>query len=173
MFVIPAFETAKVFLIHTTAGLPPEAWWVPALILVILGAAALVDTITSSIPDPLIFLGLAAVTAMQGFYVSWPFAAGHLTEALITALAVWAINQLWYRILKADAIGMGDAKWTMLAVACFGVVPALFAWGLGACLAVLWMGGLRLTRAQVSRVYFAPFLFIGLLAGLYWLRLRG
>jgi prepilin signal peptidase PulO-like enzyme (type II secretory pathway) len=157
----------------TIPNMPPEAWWLAALVLLVLGLAALVDTVTSSIPDPLIFLGLVAVTGTQGIYMSWPFAATNLAYALIAAFIVWAINQLWYRFKKVDAIGMGDAKWTMLAVACFGPGPALFAWGFGACLAVLWMGATRIVRFQIARVYFAPFLFMGLAAGLYWLRIKG
>jgi prepilin signal peptidase PulO-like enzyme (type II secretory pathway) len=167
-----SFDTIPNLLNQTIIGMPPEAWWLPLLVLVVLGAAALIDTFTSTIPDPLIFFGLLAVTATQGLYVSWPFAAEHLAVALATVLAIWAINQLWFRVLKADAIGMGDAKWTMLAVACFDVLPAVFAWGMGACLAVLWLGATRIARKATSRVYFAPFLFVGLLAGLYWLHLR-
>jgi prepilin signal peptidase PulO-like enzyme (type II secretory pathway) len=152
--------------------MPPEIWWLSAVTLLILGAAALVDTVTSRVPDPLIFLGLLIVTATQGFYISWNFAAMHLALALASALVVWIINQLWYRVKKADAIGMGDAKWTMLAIACFDITPALFAWGFGACLATLGMGFMRATHKKIAHVYFAPFLFLGLLAGLYWLRLR-
>lgn len=175
MIVLPfasSLATAKVLLAQSVTGMPPELWWMPALVLLILGAAALVDTVSSSVPDPLVFLGLLAVTGTQGVYVSWPFAAQHLALALASALVVWAINQIWYRLLKADAIGMGDAKWTMLAVACFDPLPVLFAWGFGACLAVVWMGIAWMGRYQITRVYFAPFLFIGLAAGLYWLRLR-
>lgn len=162
-----------ILLLHMTPGLPSDLWWLPALVLFILGAAALIDTVSSTIPDPLIFAGLFAVTALQGFYISWPEAGTHLTYALGSALFVWAINQIWYRVTKGDAIGMGDAKWTMLAVSCFDFVPAVFAWGIGACLAVIWIGVTRLARYQVTRVYFAPFLFMGLCAGLWWLRLRG
>jgi hypothetical protein len=60
----------------------------------------------------------------------------------------------------------------MLAVTGFGIVPTLFAWGAGACLAVLVMGALLAARRPIARVHFAPFLFLGLLGGLWWLRLR-
>lgn len=165
--------SAKLIGLKATMDLPPEAWWVPALVLFILAAAAAVDAIRATIPDPLIFLGLVAITGLQGLYVSWPFAAQHLQLALIAGIGLWAINQLWYLTFKRDALGMGDAKWTMLAVACFGFMPVVFAWGFGACLAVLWMGFMRISGYRITRVYFAPFLFIGLLAGIYWLRLRG
>lgn len=152
--------------------MPPEAWWLPALTLLVLGAAAAVDAFTAVIPDALIFLGTVATVAVQGFYVSWPFASHHLAVALAVMAGLWAINELWHWRFRQDALGMGDAKWTMLAVACFGTLPPLFAWGFGSCLAVLWIGGLRLARRDIAHVYFAPFLFAGLLAGLYWLRLK-
>lgn len=166
------FGFIKLGLLHATIGLPSEAWWLPALVVLVLGASATIDAFTSVVPDPLIFTGLLAVVAVQGIDVSWPFAARHLTIALVAAIGLWALNMLWYRIFKRDALGMGDAKWTMLAVACFDINPVLFAWGFGACLALLWMGALRLTRYQITRVYFAPFLFFGLMTGIYWLRLR-
>ncbi len=172
LFDSSVLDKARQLLTQSMSGMPPEAWWLAALTLVLLGAAALVDAFTSRVPDPLIFLGLLIVTAAQGFYVSWPFAAGHLTAALVAAFVVWAVNQAWYRLYKHDAIGMGDAKWTMLAVACFGAMPAIFAWGAGACLAILWIGIVRVTRQRIAHVHFAPFLFLGLLAGVYWFRLR-
>ncbi|MFY9289065.1 MAG: hypothetical protein WAO98_11260 [Alphaproteobacteria bacterium] len=166
------FGFIKDGLMQATTGLPPEAWWLPAVVLLILGAAALIDSFTSNVPDPLIFLGLLAVTAMQGLYVSWPFAAQHLMLALAAAITIWAINQAWYYGFRHDALGMGDAKWTMLAVSCFDIKPVLVAWGLGAILALVWMGVMKIARCEITRVYFAPFLFIGLLAGIYWLRLK-
>jgi prepilin signal peptidase PulO-like enzyme (type II secretory pathway) len=176
MIALPAltrtFEIVEPFFERSMPEMPPETWWLAALVLLILGLAASIDTFTSNVPDPLIFLGLLALTALQGLEVSWPFAATHLTWALGAAFALWAINQLWYLTFKRDAIGMGDAKWTMLAVAAFDIMPGLFAWGLGACLALIWMGALLIIRRPVNRVYFAPFLFIGLVAGLYWLRYR-
>lgn len=155
---------------HAAVELPPEAQWLPYLVLVILGAAAAIDSFTSKVPDPLIFFGLLIAVGAEGFYVSWPFAAQHLGYALAAGIAVWVINQIWYRIFKRDAIGMGDAKWTMLAMTCFKVLPVLFAWGFGACLAVVWIGGAWLCKKRLSHVYFAPFLWAGLLVGIYWLR---
>ena len=166
------YGTLKEAVLAATNGLPPEAAWLPLLVMFILAAAAAVDALTSSVPDPLVFLGLLAVTAAQGMYVSWPFAAWHLTVALFSAILIWGINQVWYQITKRDALGMGDAKWTMLAVACFDVTPVLIAWGFGACLALIWMGFVRIARFQITRVYFAPFLFFGLMAGIYWVRIR-
>jgi hypothetical protein len=173
-FAINGFDlaTIKSILMHAVVGLPPEAWWLAGLVILVLAAAAAIDGFSGSVPDPLIFLGLLAVTATQGIYVSWPFAAAHLTWAIGAGIAIWAVNEIWYRFFRTDAIGMGDAKWTMLAVAAFDVIPALFAWGMGAVLAVAWMGALRLARYQLTRIYFAPFLFLGLMTGIYWVRLR-
>lgn len=147
-----------------------EAQWLPYLVLFILGATAAIDSFTSKVPDPLIFLGLLIAVGTQGLFVSWPFAAKNLAYALAAGIAVWAINQIWYRLFKRDAIGMGDAKWTMLAITCFKWLPVLFAWGAGACLAIVWMGGAWFCKKRLKHVYFAPFLFIGLLVGIYWLR---
>lgn len=170
--LIPSFSLIQTTLLHVTPELPPDAWWLSALVLLVLFLAAVVDTFTSVIPDSLMFLGTLAVIATEGVYVSWPFAAHHLAIALVAVFGLWALNQSWYFVFKHPAIGMGDAKWTMLAVSCFELNPALFAWGFGACLAVLWLGVVRLVRYEISRVHFAPFLFIGLAVGLYWLRLR-
>jgi prepilin signal peptidase PulO-like enzyme (type II secretory pathway) len=155
---------------RTAPDFPPEAWWVPMIVIGILAAAAFVDAFTSSVPDPLIFVGLLAVTACQGMYISWPFAATQLSLAIAAGVIIWGVNQVWLWSFKQDAIGMGDAKWSMLAVSCFGVQPVLIAWGFGACLAILWIAGARLARYQINRVYFAPFLFLGLLAGMLWVR---
>jgi len=169
---MPDFSSIQNFLSVTTPAMPPETWWLAGLVLLVLGLAALIDSLSSVVPDPLIFSGLLAVLAMQGLCIDWPFAATQLTYALGAAIAIWGLNQLWYYFFKHDAIGMGDAKWTMLAVSCFGIMPSVFAWGIGACLAIFWMGLLRLMRCPLTHVYFAPFLFIGLNAGLWWLRLR-
>jgi prepilin signal peptidase PulO-like enzyme (type II secretory pathway) len=156
----------------TVPLLPLEAWWVGALILVVLGMAAAIDAFRATVPDTLILAGIMTLTGMQGFYVSWPFAASQLTSALMALFMIWVINEVWFRLLRQDALGMGDAKWTMLAVACFGIHPTLWAWGVGACLAIVWMTVLWLARYKIERVYFAPFLFVGLLASLYVVRLR-
>jgi prepilin signal peptidase PulO-like enzyme (type II secretory pathway) len=159
-------------LMHVTPGLPPGGWWLPATVLVLLGLAAIVDALTATVPDALIFLGLGAVIAAQGTYVSWPFAGWHLALAIGAAILVWSMNDLWRAVFDNDAIGMGDAKWTMLAVSCFDLNPVLAAWGIGAWLALIWIGAAWASKYKLQRVYFAPFLFLGLLASIYLLRLR-
>jgi prepilin signal peptidase PulO-like enzyme (type II secretory pathway) len=159
-------------LAQTMPGMPVEIWWLAPAVLVLLGVAAGIDAFTARVPDPVIFLGLFVTTAAQGFATDWPIAARHLTIGFGAGFSIYALNQLWYRLKKSDALGMGDAKWTMLAVTCFGIAPAAIAWGLGAWLALSWMGLRRLAKKPMARVHFAPFLFAGLLAGIWWLRLR-
>jgi prepilin signal peptidase PulO-like enzyme (type II secretory pathway) len=161
------------YLSQAAPGMPPETWWMVAMVLFVLGVAAAIDTIAAVVPDPLIFFGLVAVIAAQGIYSSWPYAARNLGWALGTALVIWCFNELWHLALKRDAVGMGDAKWTMLAVACFGLIPSLMAWGIGACIGILWMGIMYVARRPIGHVHFAPFLFVGLITGIWWLRLRG
>lgn len=165
-------RSTKALAIAAAPDVPPEAWWLPALVLAILGVGATVDAMTARIPDALIFLGLLAVTLTLGITVDWPFAAAHLRLAIVAGVGLWVLNELWRKQFEEDAYGMGDAKWTMLVVACFGFAPALFAWGAGACLSTVWIGGMTVAKRKIAHVYFGPFLFIGLLIGLYWLRLR-
>ena len=167
------FGVIKLNLVHAVIGMPNEAWWIPMLVMSILCAAALVDAFSSTVPDWLIFVGLLAVVGGHALYVSWPYAMWHLGAAIVAFFAVWAANELWRHFFKVDAIGMGDAKWSALAVACFDVVPVVIAWGAGAWIALIWMGALRVAKYETTRVYFTPFLFLGLLVGIWWVRLRG
>lgn len=167
--IVTAMQTVS---LAAAPDLPVEAWWLPVLVLFVLGVSATIDALTGTIPDWVIFLGLAAVVVTQGICVDWPFSAAHLRLAIEAGLGLWLINALWRRALKGDAYGMGDAKWTMLAVSVFDFTPALFAWGAAAVLAVAWIGGARVLKKKVENVYFGPFLFFGLLLGLYWLKLR-
>ena len=166
------FDTAKGLLIVTAPDMPPELWAVPAFVLGILLVTAIIDAFTKIVPDVLIFAGLMIATGLLGFFASWDIAAQHLQVAIAVTVAIWGMNELWYRSFHHEALGMGDAKWTLLAVTCFGVIPALLAWGGGAVIAAIFMIGMRLFRCPIKRVTFAPFLLIGLCAGLYWLRLR-
>ncbi len=166
------FGDFRIGLMHVTPGLPPGAWWMPAIVLFLLGCAAIVDAVSSVVPDSIIFLGLGAVLATQGMYVGLPFAGWHLALAIGAAILVWSMNDLWRAVFDNDAIGMGDAKWTALAVCCFDLNPVLAAWGIGAWLALVWIGASWACKYKLQRVYFAPFLFLGLIAAIYLLRLR-
>jgi len=173
-------------LIRLAVDLPPEAYWLPAAMLFFLAAAAIVDAYTGRVPDPVIFFGLLVIVATRGYYTDWEQSARYLMAGLGIALVLYAVNQFYYYAFKRDAYGMGDVKWTLLAIAAFSIKPALIAWGLAAWLGLLWLGAAKLVRwsrrlyarhsgesefLSVIRprdhVHFAPFLFAGLLAGLY------
>jgi prepilin signal peptidase PulO-like enzyme (type II secretory pathway) len=169
-FFPPFLNEAKVVLVHVAPGMPPETWWMTACVIFILALAATIDAFTALIPEALIFSGLLAVASVQGMYASWEIAALHLREAIIAGVLIWGINFAWFRKFRYDALGMGDAKWTMLAVACFGAEPVLVAWGIGSVLATILIGIFRLFRYRVTEVTFSPFLFIGLSVALFGLR---
>jgi prepilin signal peptidase PulO-like enzyme (type II secretory pathway) len=166
----PYLDMIKTVTMHAAPGMPLDMWWVTALVLAILVLAATIDAFTSIIPEALVFAGLIAVTATQGMGASWQIAAHHLRQAVVAGLLIWAVNAAWYMVYRRDALGMGDAKWTMLAVACFGVMPALYAWGLGAIFACVFIGAARLAHHRVTQVTFGPFLLVGLCMGLWWVR---
>ena len=168
----PFLEVPQTLLIHAAPDMPPDLWGMTAFVLGLLALMAVIDAFTSRVPDALVLLGLVTVTGLLGFFASWDVSADQLRLAVAAGVVIWGINEAWYRCRHTDALGMGDAKWTMLAVACFGVMPAVFAWGIGAILAAIFIGTLRLIRRPVTHVTFAPFLFIGLCLGLYWLRLH-
>ena len=138
--------------------------------MVILGLAATVDAFTELVPEPLIFLGLFAVTAAQGMCDSWEVAGHHLRQAVAAGALIWAINFAWFCKFRYDALGMGDAKWTMLAVACFGIDLGLYSWAIGSVLATIYIGSFRLFKVQVTKVTFSPFLFVALSVVLYLVR---
>ncbi len=94
-------------------------------------------------------------------------------------------NPIYYYAFKRDAYGMGDVKWTLLAIATFSINPRLSHGAGGVWLGLLWLGrqswcvgrggcmrgipekaNLSVIRPR-DHVHFAPFLFAGLLAGLY------
>jgi prepilin signal peptidase PulO-like enzyme (type II secretory pathway) len=177
-------QEAASILDHFAIGLNAETWWLlPLGMLFVLGLTAAWDAWKGRVPDVPIILGLLLTVAIQGIYTEWSIAAEHLAFGLGVALVLWGLNQLYYTLMNMDAIGMGDAKWTALAVANFGWKPALFAWVIGAWLGLGWMGskwlwcrvrGLYIEGEENTRAYvhFTPFLFVGLLAGIYWCFLR-
>jgi prepilin signal peptidase PulO-like enzyme (type II secretory pathway) len=169
-FVVPFMTEAKTVLVHVAPGMPPDFWWVTAGVLLILALTATIDAFTESIPEVFIFFGLFAVTAVQGLFASWEIAAHHLQQAIAAGLLIWMINFAWFWKFRYDALGMGDAKWTMLAVACFGIEPVLIAWGLGSILSTFFIGMFRLFNYRITKVTFSPFLFVALSVALYRVR---
>lgn len=167
------FKDIQHFFVLSLPDMPPDAWWVAAVILLVLGAVAIVDLFKGIIPDAPMFFAVIGVVAAEGIYKDWPFSAHQLTWGIVAALIVWGINELWFRAFKHDALGMGDAKWSLLAVTCFGGLPVLFAWGVGAVLGCVWMGVLKIFRRSTAHVHFAPFLFVGLIIGIWAVRIAG
>lgn len=165
------FNEMALFFVRLAPSMPEEAWWITLLVLMILTVTAGIDAVKAVVPDPLIFLGLFAVVLSQGLWASWDVAANHLRDAIIAGVLIWLINYAWFLKFRTDALGMGDAKWTMLAVACFGAMPALIAWGIGSVLATIFLGSFRLFKHRISRVYFSPFLLVGLGVALYRVQL--
>jgi prepilin signal peptidase PulO-like enzyme (type II secretory pathway) len=165
------FDNMRHVVAQVTPNLPLEGWWVAALVLLALGVAAGIDSYKAIVPDPLILFPTIGLVGAMGVYKDWPFSAHQLTWGIIAAVIIWGINELWYRYFKQDALGLGDAKWSLLAVTCFGAGPVLIAWGIGAIIGSLWIGTLKVLRKPITHVHFAPFLFIGLLVGLWFLRL--
>ena len=110
---LPLLDKAQVVLIHMAPGMPERYAWVTALVVVILALAATIDAFTETVPESLIFVGLFAVTATQGLFTSWELAAWHLRQALFVGLLIWGINFAWVCKFHYDALGMGDAKWSM------------------------------------------------------------
>jgi prepilin signal peptidase PulO-like enzyme (type II secretory pathway) len=153
--------------------LPQAVWWLTALVFFLLTLTALVDAVTSTVPEGLIFIGMFSVAVVQAVNVSLAFAATHFLWGCGAICVVWFVNMLWREAFKEDAIGMGDATWTGLAVACFGFPPVLWAWGIGAWLGLFWLGAGRAVGLVYDRLYFAPFLLIGLITALWLMRFHG
>lgn len=158
-------------------GYPLTLWYVPLILLSILGFASFADARTGRVPNlPLLFGFLFAVAAMA-WGAGWHSAGLRLLYAVAAVVGLRVINEAYHRFMGHDAFGFGDAKWTGLAVAGFGFAPVCWAWAIGAWLGLIWMGlrviwrKIRPTYAGHAYVHFAPFLFLGLVAALYKERL--
>lgn len=153
----------------------PAGFWLGLPVWIILGWTAIIDARTGRVPDLLLLPG--AVIALAGLIVgtlhSIPdnttaailFILQRLFASLAFGSVVWALNELWYRWRGHDALGMGDAKWSMLAILAFGLIPVLWAWPLAAGLGLLWLALRRWQNRPTQRLFFAPFLCIGLVVG--------
>jgi prepilin signal peptidase PulO-like enzyme (type II secretory pathway) len=144
----------------------PYAPWLPLFVLMILLGTAIWDARTGIVPNIPLLIGTVAIIAGWYFESGWREALTYLCMGLGACAIIWVINEIWYRLFKKDAIGMGDAKWTGLAVATFGVFPGAAAWLAGSWVSILWIGFCYLIGKRIRKVYFAPFLFCGLILGL-------
>ena len=166
--VIEYFSTC---LQRSAPVLPAQLWWLSGLCLLVLLALAIIDARSHRVPDAIVLAGLAGVRSVLAIFGSIPFAAAHLFKAVVAAFVIFAVNQLWFTVFKHDALGMGDAKWTGLAVSVFGFLPLIYAWGIGAVTASLSIGLHSIMRRPIRRLAFVPYLFIGLVGAILWLRL--
>ena len=140
----------------------PGGVWAALLVWAVLVGTAYVDARRGRVPDVPLLGGALGVGVALLFMQPPLFLLERALLALTVGAAIWAGNELWYRWRGQDAVGMGDAKWSMLAVLAFGLAPVLWGWVVGAWLALGWMLALRLGRREIRRVFFAPFLCVGL-----------
>jgi len=156
-----------------TADYPPAVWYVPSLVLVVLALTALYDARTGRVPDLPIALGFLGAICSLAWAADWFVAGERFLYALAAVIVLRLANNLYFKLFHRDAFGFGDAKWTGLAVAGFGIIPVCWAWGIGAWLALIWLGLRRVIAALRTAydgevyVHFAPFLLLGLVASLF------
>ncbi len=144
---------------------------VQTAVFILLLWAAMVDALTGLVPDGI--LVPAAFLALAG--VRFAYDTSTLVEQGLYAgagmMVIYVINRTYLIFFDRDAIGMGDAKWTGVALLIFEVPDVLWGWVFGAWLGLMWMAGGRLyatlTKSpSITYVHFAPFLAIGLLTSL-------
>lgn len=136
----------------------------------ILLLTAWIDGRTGRVPDRYLLAGfvcaLAAtiLAALHNPHVSpLILTLAPLAAALALGGLIWGINELWYRWRGQDALGLGDAKWSVVAALAFGIIPVLWAWALAAWLGLAWLGLSRWRTAARPHLHFTPFLAAALL----------
>lgn len=144
----------------------PYSPWLPLGIMVILFATAAWDAKTGIVPNIPLLIGAIAIIAGRFMVKGYGDAIINLAMGLGIWAILWAFNEFWYRFFQRDAIGMGDAKWTALAAATFGPLPCVLAWFIGSWVSIIWIGLCYAVDKRIRKVYFAPFLFIGLNIGM-------
>jgi hypothetical protein len=149
----------------------PYAPWLPAFVLLILFATAAWDARTGIVPNLPLLFGALAIGIGRYLANGWEDALIYLAMGVGAGAIIWGLNEIWFKVFKKDAVGMGDAKWTALAVATFGPAAGLvFAWFAGAWVSIIWIIGCYAVGNRIAKVYFAPFLFCGMLIGLLIVR---
>lgn len=148
----------------------PYAPWLAFGIYLILFATAAWDARTGIVPNAPLFIGAAAWLLALYMTTGWKSVGIAAAWGAGAWFVIWALNELWFRFFGKDAVGMGDAKWTALAIMVFSGFPALAAWFAGAWISIFWIAGSYFLRRPIRKVYFAPFLFCGLTLGLLVMR---
>lgn len=150
-------------------ALPQEAPLLAGLaVMLALFYTAAIDAKTGLVPPvPLALAGLLMMAVLISTNSERALTAP--LYALGFYMAIFLVNELHYQLTERDALGLGDAHWSLVAVLAFGPMAVLMAWGLGAWLAILWLAGRRLAGKAAGQVYFVPFLFVALML----IQLRG
>lgn len=131
--------------------------WVAIAVWAALLYTAIVDARTGLVPPvPLALAGLVVMTCLIVDQSSRATAAP--LAALLFYIGIFLINEIHYSLTKRDALGLGDAHWSLVATLAFGAPAVLMAWGVGAWLAILWLGLRRMMGRPAGQVYFVPFL---------------
>lgn len=152
---------------------PENLWYVPAVILALLGLMALIDARTGRIPDVPLGLGFLFAVGVSAWHETWWGAGWRVGIAVAAFILLKLFNDLFLHLWRRDAFGMGDVKWTAVAIIPFGLTNLLFAWVLAAWLGLIWLA-LRYVAGFIwphlrseGYIHFAPFLFIALVVKLY------
>lgn len=136
--------------------------WAGAFAMLALLYTAVVDARTGLVPP--LPLALSAMVLMIGLIDSHSSrAVSAPLYALLFYIGIFLVNELHYRITQRDALGMGDAHWSLVCVLAFGVPITLMAWGVGAWLGLAWLGMRRILKKPAQQVYFVPFMTAALL----------
>lgn len=146
----------------TFALSPHVPLWAGTVALLALTITAVVDARTGLVPPlPLAFASLALIAGL--ILQDSPRALSAPLYALLFYAAIFLINEVHFKLTGRDALGLGDAHWSLVAVLAYGVPLTLMAWGVGAWLALLWLGARRVLGKPAGHVYFVPFLLVALL----------
>ncbi|HBM90510.1 MAG TPA: hypothetical protein DD400_01335 [Rhodospirillaceae bacterium] len=162
------------FILSHPETMPDPVWFVSLAAGAVLAGTAFIDARTGRVPDFPLLLGLAAMLFASGFYEGQAVLLYRSVAAIISVLVLWLFNSSYFFLLRHDAYGMGDVKWTGLATFIVGLEVVFWAWCLAAWLGLLWMGGRMFLGLffwqfkQKRHIHFAPFLFISLLVSLYF-----
>lgn len=164
----PLSSSEMMRVVFNTMFSGPYEPWLPLGVAIILFGTAAWDARTGIVPNIPLLIGAIVIIAGRFLAKGFPDAILHLAMGLGVWALCWAFNEFWYRFFQKDAIGMGDAKWTALAAATFGVLPSILAWFIGSWVAIIWIGLSYVIGKRIRKVYFAPFLFCGLVIGLFF-----
>lgn len=147
-----------------SALLPASSpYWAGAAALAALIYTAIIDARSGRVPPYPLFV--AGIIVVVGWLLVDPsLVAPHVLAAFAGYAAIWSLNMVWRMLYKHDALGMGDASWTCVAVLAYGWQLAVAAWGGGAVLALLFLALRHAIGKPARHVYFAPFLCIALIA---------